>query len=181
MALTDTLIPSASSDAVAVFGANLSQVFSGARPIKAAVTEDSKLMEHPLETGAVVTDHRIVLPIEIELSLILTATYRNVYQQIKQLFTDGTLLTVQTRTASYSNMVIMSLPHDEDPEMFDAIAIAVKLRQVEIISPQYGTLPPSKVANKSQASTVKKGQQQGKDSTDPKITSAAASIFGVSR
>ncbi len=31
-------------------------------------------MEHPVESGIIITDHRIILPVEIELSLILTSS-----------------------------------------------------------------------------------------------------------
>ena len=87
MALNDTNIPSAASDVVGVFDANFNQVFRLARPVKAQIHETSKPMEHPVETGIIITDHRIILPVEIEFSLILPpGEYRPVYQQIKQFF-----------------------------------------------------------------------------------------------
>ena len=107
MPLIDALIPNASADVVAVFDQDFNQVFENARPIKAAVNEESKIMDHPLETGATISDHQIFLPIGIELSLILSRDdYRSVYQQIKQLFRTNSILTVQTRTDSYPNMLI---------------------------------------------------------------------------
>lgn len=64
-------------DTVAVYTQDFSQVFRNARAIKAVVKEQAKVMEHPVESGAIITDHRIILPTEVELSLILTpATYR---------------------------------------------------------------------------------------------------------
>lgn len=175
MALIDTLIPNASADVVAVFDENFNQVFENARPIKAAVNEESKIMDHPLETGATISDHQIFLPISIELSLILSRDdYRSVYQQIKQVFRTNTVLTVQTRTDSYPNMLIEKMPHDEDPELFDVIAVALSLRQADFITPQYGTLSSSKVANKSDAATVDKGEQLGKDAP---ASSSAPSIL----
>lgn len=164
MPLLDTLVPSASADVVAIYDDNFNQIFSGARPIKVTVTEIAKVMEHPIETGATITDHRVIQPVEIEMSMIITgAEYRSVYQQIRQIYQNATLLTVQTRTASYTDMLLNGIPHEEDPDYFDAIAIILKLKEVLFVTAQFGTLPPSKVANKSQASTVQQGNKQTKE------------------
>ena len=173
MALTNIKIPSASADVVAVFDQNFSQVFSNARPIKATVMETSKVMEHPVENGTTITDHRIIDPIEIELSMVLlSGDYRSTYQQVKQLFKAGALLTVQTKSDSYQNMLIQQLPHDEDPEIYDTIILAVRLKEVNIVTAQFGTLPASKVANKSNASTVGKGELQTTTPTAPRQSTA---------
>jgi hypothetical protein len=161
MALNDTNIPSAASDVVGVFDQNFNQVFSTARPVKATVRETSKPMEHPVEQGTVVTDHRIINPNEIELSMILPAgEYRPVYQQIKQYFNSAQLLNVQTRTDTYPNMFIIELPHEEDAEMFDTIPLGIKMKQVLIVSTQTQALPPTAVENTNQQSTIDLGVQQ---------------------
>lgn len=161
MPLLDILVPTASADAVAVFDQDFNQVFANARPIKATYNRTSKVMEHPIETGAVITDHMVVMPVEIQLSLMLgAADFRSVYEQISQIFLNGTLLTVQGRTKTFENLIISDMPHDEEPDLFDIVAVAVKLKQVQFVTAQFGTLPASKVADKTQASTVQKGEQQ---------------------
>jgi len=161
MALNNTNIPSAASDVVAVYTSSYQQVFSTARPIKASVQQDSKPMEHPVETGAVITDNRIILPIEIELSMVLPqGAYRPVYNQILQLFTAGTLLNVQTRTATYLNMLIQRIPHEETADMFDAIPLVIRLKEVQFISTQSQALPAVSVKNPVNQSTVNTGAQQ---------------------
>jgi len=163
MPLLNTAIPTGSADVVAVFDADLNQVFARARPMKVTVKESAKVMEHPVETGSTISDHRVTLPVEIDLSMILISDdYRSTYQQIRQLFLNATLLTVQTRTASYSNMLISDMPHEESPEQFDVIALALSLREVDFVKPKTGKLPPSKVRNKTKADTVNRGVQSGK-------------------
>jgi hypothetical protein len=82
-----SLIPYSLNDLVGIFTQDFNQVFIRARPIKASVKEGAKSMEHPLETGATTTDHRIILPVEIELSMIMQAVdYRDTYEDIKQAF-----------------------------------------------------------------------------------------------
>lgn len=178
--LVDLLLANYTTDVVGVFDDNFNPLFQGAKPIKAAINESTKVMEHPVETGITITDHKIVQPVEIQLSLILPSgsryagqTYRSVYQQIKQAYLKGTLLTVQTKATTYRNMIISDMPHDEDPEMYDAIALAVKLKEVLFVTATFGTLPASKVRNKANASTTPRGQQTGtavtNDATDQSL------------
>lgn len=179
--LTDLLLANYTTDVVGVFDSNFNPLFTGAKPIKAAINESTKVMEHPVETGITITDHKVIQPVEIQLSLILPSggrfsgdTYRSVFQQIKQAYIKGTLLTVQTKAATYRNMIISDMPHDEDPEMYDAIALAVRLREVLFVTATFGTLPASKVRNKTNASTTQRGQQTG---TSTSGTAAEQSIL----
>ena len=168
MALLDALVPNASADIVAVFDDQFNQVFVNARPIKGTVNESAKVMEHPVETGATITDHIIFQPIEIELSLMLTsADYRSVYQQIKDIYLAGRLLTVQTRTSTHQNMLIQQLPREESTDVFNGISVALRLKEANFVTAQFGSLPEKSVANKSQSSTVARGQQQTTEKTSP--------------
>lgn len=140
--IINTLIPTKSFDSVAILDKNYNQLFKKARSIKAVVKEQSKIMEHPIENGAIITDHRIILPVEIDLSMILASSdYQNVYKSIKQYYIQATLLIVQTRADTYTNQLITSLPHEEDPDMYDAITIALSLKQVVYVTPKYGIVP----------------------------------------
>ena len=120
MALFNALIPSASSDVVAVLDAENNQpIFTTARPMKATISESAQLMTHPLEDGANIVDHRILLPIGISIPMILTpGTFRQTYQEIRDAFRRSTRLTVQTKTATYSNMYLQNIPHEEDPALY---------------------------------------------------------------
>src|ERR1700728_1467995 len=154
--LLSAYIPSFAVDTVAVFSQSYSQVFRGARPIKAVIKESSKVMEHPIENGAIVTDHRIVLPVEVQLSMILTPeTYRETYDQIKQFYLEGTLLMVQSRSGIYFNQLIQEMPHEEDPTIYDTISLSLNLKQVQMVTAQYTTTP----RNPKNSNTVNRGAQ----------------------
>lgn len=171
MSIIDDLLPNLAIDQVAVFDQNFNQVFPEARPIKAVVKEQSKLMEHPIETGAIITDHRVILPVEIELSLILQSPdYENVYKTIRSYYMNATLLTVQTKSGIYDNQVIASMPHEEDPAQYNALIIALSLKQIQIVSAQFGVTPKKP----SNSTTVKRGTQQG---TTAPTNGVAESLF----
>lgn len=150
-------------DVVAVLReSDLQQVFAKARAIKATVMRSSQAMSHPLETGASIIDHRIILPNTVELSLILASSdYRSVYQQIRDIFINGELLTVQTRVDSYTSMIIEKMPHDESPDMYDGVALALSLKEAKFVTPQFSAL---KVAQPKNSNTVKRGEQQPQES-----------------
>ena len=115
-------------------------------------------MEHPLESGAVVTDHMVVQPVGIELTMILKPeAYRDTYQEIRTLYLAGTLLTVQTKTGNYPNQVIEAIPHEEDPAVFDTIMMTVRLREVLIVKAEFEEVP-YKAKKPKQSPTVSRGE-----------------------
>lgn len=171
--------PTLASDIVAITAGGFVPVFSAARPLTASVYEFADLMEHPLETGAVIADHIVFHPIEIELPLLCVGevAYRSTYAAIRATFKAGTLLTIRTRTGSYPNMVISDLPHYETPDQFDAIAIRLRLREAHFVSPKTG-LSSSQVKNPSQASTVNRGAQQTSAVNESQASKASSAYAG---
>lgn len=171
----DALLPSFfQQDSVAIYDQNFSQLFIKARAIKAVVKEDSMLMEHPIETGAVITDHRILEPIEIEISFSLQSSdYLDVYRALKQTYINATLLVVQTKSGTYPNQLIKAMPHEEDPGQYNQINIAVRFRQVQFVTPQFGVLPK----NPGNSTAVDRGVQESKVETSVPKKSAAAEAF----
>jgi hypothetical protein len=169
--IISTLLPGFAVDTVAVFDQNYNQIFREARAIKAVVKEQSKVMEHPVESGAIITDHRIVLPIEIDLSLILASgDYQDVYKEIRQYYLNATLLVVQTRSGVYTNQLIAGLPHEEDPTMYDALTIALSLKEVIMVTAQFAVIP----RNPARSSTTNRGTQQGAPANSGQVTAATS-------
>lgn len=171
MPTNNTLQSSGAIDVVAVLDQDLNQVFPDVRALKAQVKEESKPMEHPLETGALVTDHRVILPVEIELSaLVVVEDYREVYRQVKDIYLRGDLLTVQTRTDSYPSMLIASIPHEENGDMQDGITIAVSLREAKFVSAVFEDMkvPPPKPAAAKNSNTSKRGEQRPTETPEPR-------------
>jgi hypothetical protein len=129
-------LPTAAYDVVGVFDADFNQLFEDARPIAANVKETAKVMEHPAESGYMLADHRVFEPIEIEIPFVLLSqTYVDTYNQVKQVFQGNDTVNVQTNTGLYPNMTISEMPHKEDTEHFDTITMTIKFRQVMIAMP----------------------------------------------
>ena len=165
-------------DVVGIFDESFNQLFQTAEAMRALVNEDAKAMEHPMESGAVNTDHIVFLPTEIELSLILNPDDApDVYQQIKAKWKAAETVSVQTKVDTYTSMLITKCPHDEESEMFDTIGIGVKLRQIIIVTAQYAKLPAKSTKKASNASTTKTGQKQPTPASAPKTSAAYDLLF----
>jgi hypothetical protein len=137
-------------DVVGIYDSDsFTQQFIQARPTRARVNESSRMMDYPVETGAILTDHHIINQREIELSLIVPSEfYFSTYAQIRNSFLTAQLLTVQTKASVYPNMVIQAMPHEENPDMYDAITIALRLKEIIFVMPN-SIAAPNQPANYS--------------------------------
>lgn len=176
MAFTQQGVNSAAQDVVAILDADTFQpLFSGSNLMRVTVKETSRLISFPVEDGTQRTDHRVLDPIEIELPILLTNDMRNLFEQLRQAYIEGRDLIVQTKVRSYPSVMIYEFPHDELPEQGDSIPVAIRMREIKVIKPEFGTLPPAQVASAKQSSTVKKGAQQTEESDAP--TQRKASVL----
>lgn len=142
-------------------------LFDGSSPLRMTVRETSKITSWPVEDGTQRSDHRVLDPVEIDLSMLITDSNRNLFERLRQTFLEGRELIVQTQVRSYGSMMIMDMPHDELVEQGDSVPVALKLKEVKVIKPEFGTLPPSQVANPRQSSTVQRGGQQTAPADEP--------------
>lgn len=168
-------------DVVAVLrGDTSAQVFAAARPLRATVYERARLMEHPLEDGATIADHKVQDPVEIDLPLMVPGgeALKETFEEIRQLYHEGVILTVQTRAASYLSMVLLEIPHEESAETMDAVTIGVRFREAKFVKAVYGGLAPAQVKSKPQASTAKRGAQQTTAATAPQAAKAGSEMKG---
>jgi len=168
-----------SEDVVGVFDDTGAQLFEDARAVKALVRIRAKIMEHPLESGAVIADHIVFQPNEIDLAVIpRPANYRDTFQQIVAAYKAKKTVTVQTKTDTYANMAIEGMPYDLTSDMFDTVAVGLRLRQAIFVQAQFAQLPPAQVKKKSNASTTKTGQKVAAPANNTQSSAAFDLIFG---
>ncbi|MDR0805942.1 MAG: hypothetical protein LBN41_04230 [Enterobacteriaceae bacterium] len=156
-------------------------LFSSASPIKVNVRDEHKATKFQVESGETRSDHVVVEAIEIDMELILSGEdMKNTYESIRQAFDKHQLLGIQTKVRTYSPMLMINFPHDELPEMLDAIKLSLHFTEWRTIEPEYGELPPQKVEKKQQSGTVNRGkvQTQEADEKTKKKGSVLTDIFG---
>lgn len=157
MSTLDYFFSGSVQDFVAVFDANFNQVFPKARILKPVVKPTAKGMEQPVESGKTVTDHIIIQPLELELTLIIAGTdLTNTYQSIYDFWRNHTLLTVQTKTSNYSSLYILEMPHEESPDQYDAVSMVLSFKQAFIATSTSSKTIPKNPIN---SNTVNRGTQ----------------------
>lgn len=157
----------ANSDEVFIMDSqSYAQMFQFARPLRLRVIEPSQIMKHPLEDGSTITDHLVIEPVKIELTMIFIGGYKDTVAQFKSTFDQGKLLTIQTKAKAYENMVLTDLPHEEDPDFMNVLMASLRFEEARFVTPEYGTLPQSEVQNSRDVSTVQRGTQQTTPTSD---------------
>lgn len=156
-------------EVIGLYDDGFNPLVSGAIPIKATVSPTSKLMSHPIEDGTVIMDHAVREPTEITFQILLVGDEsRDLYKSLSNLYDKKEMITVQTRAGVYPRMVIESMPHDENAENMAVIPVVLKLKEAIVAKTQFQALPPQQVASPRNASTVKRGQQSGRQETADK-------------
>lgn len=155
------------------------QLFTATHPMRVSVLEEKKVTKFQVEDGSTRSDHTVKMATEIGIDLVIEDDFaRNMYLQLQQAWRDNKLVIVQTKVASYESMLIESMPHDETTEMGNGISIPIRLTEWRTVTPQYGSLPPSKVASKKQSDTAKQGQKQSSEASAAQ-TRKASVLYGV--
>ncbi|KOQ18229.1 hypothetical protein ABW38_00420 [Achromobacter xylosoxidans] len=168
MQLSDSLSTS-TQQRVAILDADSLQVlFASAEPMRVGVREAKRATKFAVEDGTERSDHVVRELTEIQIDFLLADDTRNQFEAIRQAFEQNKLVTVQTKVRSYEKMLIVDVPHDETPELGAAVNVPIRMQEWIEVKPEFGTLPPEKVENKGQSSTVKRGQQTTEESGEGK-------------
>lgn len=182
MAIDNPNIPSRTQDIVAILNQDtFEQVFREARPIKISSNSTVQYMQNPIETGGVITDHSITLPDVVSVTCVITNfNYRALVPLVREASRSGTRFVVQSKSQTYTNMVIEELPIEEDPDKFDSVVISLNFREVQFDTAQIQTLSAEQVSNPADQSTVDRGEQSTTQTEGSLAVQAANAIGAVS-
>lgn len=147
----------------AIFDDSGNSIFETAGIMKVTATPESEYSSHTLEDGTTVSDNKIRRQTRVTIEVILnTVDYVSVYQQIKSAEINNTKFTIQTKTDTFNNMYITSYPNDESVKMFDTVSLTIGFVEQQFVKVEFKSMPQSRVKNKSNSDTVKRGEQENK-------------------
>jgi|HubBroStandDraft_4_1064222.scaffolds.fasta_scaffold01923_6 hypothetical protein len=189
---------------VTVTGSSFPNVFAfpvsqniGGVPVQVSIEETHddilEVTEHPVETGAAITDHSYSKPSELLLrcgwsnssidalsaivsgytagSVMSVHDYvSGVYSQLLNLQQSRALLTIQTGLRAYKNMLITSLRVQRDKTTSQALMVVATCKQVILVNSVSTTLPPQ--ANMAQPQNTAEVVQGGSAQLRPGATPA---------
>lgn len=142
---------------------SVSEVMQNVTIIDVDVLEDSKIMDSPVESGILISDHRIFNPLEITVNCTLPASdWEDTYKEIRYWFErkDTGFLTIVTKAGVYRNMQLIGLPHKENSDTVSRLFFELHFRSVLFREFLYIKMPLAKVEKPQDSSTVDTGSKQ---------------------
>lgn len=165
-------------DVTAILNESGEQLFPTAKFLKASIAPSNTFAQHPVEDGTVVSDNKIINQVRISIPMILDSNdYKDVYKSIQDVSNNSTMLSIQTRVATFDRMYIESYPSEESASIFDTVSMTVNF--VEQIT---GTVVTKKLAapdvsNNSDIDTENRGEQLPKEDKQTSLQKIAG-FFG---
>ena len=156
---------------------SLQELWTGTDIMRVSVHETSKATRYAVEDGTSRNDHVIQNPTEIEIRMVLVGEVSRLFQLLKQTYLERKLVTVQTKTDVYTDMLVEEIPHEQDAGMADGVTVNVRMVEWREVVPEYGELTMAKVAQPRQSDTVKRGSQATSEAPPEKRQSVLRSIF----
>ena len=155
----------------------LQPLWTGSDIMDVQVQETSTVTKYKVEDGTNRNDHIVHNPTEIMMRFTLAGEVSQLFNAIKQTYTERALVTVQTRTDVYADMIVTEIPQEQAGAAMDAVMLDVRLSEWLEVVPEYGELTQARVANPEQSSTVKRGSQATSETPPAKQQSVLRSIF----
>ena len=144
------------------------EVFLTAQYIDGSATDDLKMMEHPLENGAMIVDHIVDDPKKAITKMLIADDDTEALNEILELYRNRTPLIVKIKNELFNNLCISSKPVKADIEYYDKSVYELSYKEVMEAQTVYVKMSVPQVAQKKNASTVKTGQKQPQTPKKPK-------------
>ncbi|MBQ2396438.1 MAG: hypothetical protein II304_05275 [Bacteroidales bacterium] len=131
----------------------------------AKVNIESELCDHPIETGALVTDASIVLPVSAEVTVAMPTLFaERIYEQMYKMFEEKKdKIILQTNYGLYRNLVLQNINYELTHDKVDRALFTLTLREVQerYVNDSAGEVASekAKIAEASDATTVNTGSQ----------------------
>ncbi|MDL2289128.1 hypothetical protein LJC32_07145 [Oscillospiraceae bacterium OttesenSCG-928-F05] len=149
--------------------------------------------DHPVESGANITDHAYVEPDEISVEIGVSdsaieagsfgtgARSITAFQALRKLQQSRQPFTVVTRLHTYKNMLISSISAPDDFSTMNALKAVIMMREIIIVSTQTVTVSARASAEPQKTSTTNSGAKQpdSTSSSSQSILKQAATQLGL--
>ena len=131
----------------------------------AKVNIESDLCDHPIESGAVVTDASIIMPVQADVTVVMPTFFaERIYEQMYDLYkAKKDKIILQTKYGLYKNLVLQNMEYELEHDTIDRTKFILTLREIQ----EYAVFDyfdkiakeAEKIKNASDATTVNIGSQ----------------------
>ena len=143
------------------------EVLSGLQIVRIALEDNAKIFEHPIETGAVITDHQIYEPKTTVIQAYISNDDSETLEELENLYLSGASLKIRAGNKIIENVVISGKPNEIDGTKFDKTLYSITFREVQEVMPVYTakTVSVKNVKSASSAARVNSGTKKAKKSS----------------
>lgn len=152
---------------ITIFGSGGGAVLAEFHPLHIIVGRTRRMTEYAIEDGSTLSDHIVDDPLEITIDMMVTEDMEQAYSALVTEWQAKEPMGIQTRTATYDNMVLVSIPHEEPSDMI-GVTVTLRFRELRTSSPKTGEAPMrvSTVKNPVQSNTQNRGDVKSKSNPD---------------
>lgn len=143
---------------VAIY-ANGGEILRLSSVLSCRVTDTARLMEHPVESGAIITDHKVFQPKRFVVTVALSEmNYSTEYAELYSVYKRGEMVTLQTKAQIYENLQIESIPHEEKVDTMCRLIFNIGLKEAQTVAASYiEGASTGGVASATNSNTVSRG------------------------
>lgn len=134
----------------------------------AEAADDAQTMDHPLENGALVTDHIVFNPNKVTLRCWMPNTpflFDRALREIQNLYRQSREVTIKIRSDVFEPMIMIGKPVKVGADNLDHVVYELSFKQILKAVSQYVPMPAAQVKHKQDASTVSSGEKQPQSSS----------------
>lgn len=121
------------SDVIFVRDSFSNKSLPGVHPIHVTLHHPTKVVRHPVETGQVIMDNKVIMPSEITVSCFIEVShYPEVKDTLMDYLDDTTgerLCDIETKTDAYNNMLLYDIVEKQTKDKYDVVEIDLKFIQ----------------------------------------------------
>lgn len=121
------------SDVIFVRDSKSNESLDGVHPMSVTLHHPTKVVRHPVETGQVIMDNKVIVPSEITVScFVIVKNYPEVKDMLMEYLDDTTgnmLCDIETKTDAYNNMMLYDLVEKQTKDKYDVVEIDLKFIQ----------------------------------------------------
>jgi len=124
--------------------------------LRFGIEERSRMCDHPIEDGSVVTDHKVKEPITFTCAMAMPEFLGGlVVDELNDFYRESKKVMIQCATGVYMNMILCEKPTNIAPENASRPIFDLKFREVVIVTPKIDGMQEGDVASASDADTRK--------------------------
>ena len=133
-------------------------VFFGPAIINTNVQQISNLTKNPVESGVIVSDHKIKMPPVVTVDMAMPRyLFSSHIEKLEELYNDSIYVNIITKTDFYTDMVLTARPYTLNAKNVDRPIVRCRFEKVVRIIPEY--LSVKLTANPFDAKTIAAGNK----------------------